>query len=414
MLQRDGTLARGTLAVKDGRIVAGTSGRETLDVGERVILPGAIDPHAHFRDPGHPEKEDFGSGTRAAALGGVTTVLDMPNTVPPVFTREALDDKLARASAKAIVDFGLYIGLDAEGRSLDLLPRAVAMKIYLGATTGNLLVREETLVRRALLAAAAARRTVAVHCEHQGCLERHAHLATDEFPTHSTSRPAECESEAIRMLARAAEGTGARVHIAHLSTRLGVEELARTRFTAEACPHHLLLDAGRLHNGGRFKMNPPLRPSDDVRALFDAFASGAVPCLASDHAPHTPAEKDAARMRDCPAGVPGVQTMVPLLLQAAVDGRLRLARVVEASTAAARIFGLPAKGALAPGNDADIVVVDLAAPRAVRASDMASKAGWTPFEGMPALFPSDVFVRGVRVVQDGRVVGGRGRAVLPA
>ena len=409
LVAADGTLARGTVAIQDGRIqqVGGAvAARETLDFGDRVLLPGAVDPHVHFRDPGHPEKEDFGSGTRAAALGGVTTVMDMPNTVPPTFTPAAFDDKLARARAKAVVDFGLYCGLDAAGASLPLLDRAAAMKIYLGATTGDLLVRDMGLVRRALEAAARAGRTVTVHAESQECLDRHAHLAGDDYPSHAAARPPACEAEAIRALAEAARGTGARVHVAHLSTRAGLDALPPD-FTAEVCPHHLLLDHARLAEGGRFKMNPPLRATSDAAVLWRALAEGRIHCLGSDHAPHTPGEKAAPRMRDCPAGVPGVQTMVPLVLAA---GRAPLHRVVEASARAAAVFRLPGKGRLAPGYDADVAVYDLARVEPVTLDRLASRAGWSPFEGMPAVFPTDVFLRGEALVRDGGLVASPGRA----
>lgn len=415
-------IAPGAFTVKDGRIAGVWLGQrvekdaaEVLDFGDRLVAPGAIDPHVHFRDPGHPQKEDFASGTKAAALGGVTTVLDMPNTVPPTFTAEALEDKLARARAKAHVDFGLHLGLDEKGESLPLLPRATSMKVYLGATTGHLLVRDPGLVRRALQAAAAAGRTVAFHAESQGCLERHAHLADDSYPSHAASRPAVCEAEAIRALVAAAAGTGARVHVAHLSTRVGLEALGGTAFTAEVCPHHLLFDQGRLREGGPFKMNPPLRDVADIESLWEGLRSGRIQCLASDHAPHTPQEKAAERMPECPAGVPGVQTLLPVLLPFARQGRVPLERLLDASVAAARLFGLSSKGALAPGMDADFAVYDLAREEPVRASRMASKAGWTPFEGMAAAFPIHVRLRGRALVEDGRFVGepGRGHYVVP-
>lgn len=414
----DGRIARGAFTVRGGRIVSMGEDRRAarvLDFGELLVVPGAIDPHVHFRDPGHPEKEDFASGTAAAALGGVTTVLDMPNTVPPTFTAAALEDKLARAGAKAHVDFGLHLGLDEKGESLSLLPRATSMKVYLGATTGHLLVRDMSLVRRALEAAAKAGRTVAFHAESQGCLERHAHLADDSFPSHAASRPPVCEAEAIRALMQAAEGTGARVHVAHLSTRVGLEALAGSPFTAEVCPHHLLFDQNRLREGGAFKMNPPLRGPEDLDSLWAGLADGRIACLASDHAPHTPREKASARMSECPAGVPGVQTLLPVLLPHAKRGRVGLERLLDASVAGARLFRLPGKGALAPGMDADFAVYHLEREEPVRAAAMASKAGWTPFEGMPAVFPRHVFLRGEAVVEDGTLVGrpGAGRFVAP-
>ena len=412
----DGRIERGAVGVKGGRITevgANVAGARTLDVGERLVAPGAIDPHVHFRDPGHPEKEDFGSGTRAAALGGVTTVLDMPNTAPPTFTRDALEDKLARARAKACVDFGLHLGLDEKGASIPLLPEATSMKVYLGATTGDLLVRDLGLVRRALQAAALAKRTVVFHAESQACLDRHAHLLDDEYPSHADARPPVCEAEAIAALVGAAADTGARVHIAHLSTAAGLAALDGTGFTSEVCPHHLLFDRDRLNDGGRFKMNPPLRSPSDMSALWSALREGRIGCLASDHAPHTPAEKATERARSCPAGVPGVQTLLPVLLPH--RERVGLARLLDASVAAARIFSLPGKGRIAAGHDADLAVYDLAAERPVRAQEMASKAGWTPFEGMPAVFPTHVMLRGERIVEEGVFVGraGAGRFVRP-
>ena len=412
----DGRIERGGFAISDGRIAeigANLAGARTLDFGDKLVVPGAIDPHVHFRDPGHPEKEDFASGTKAAALGGVTTVLDMPNTVPPTFTREALEDKRARAAAKASVDFGLHLGLDDKGGSLPLLRDATSMKIYLGATTGDLLVRDMALVRRALLAAATAGRTVVFHAESQACLERHAYLSDDTFPSHARSRPPVCEAEAIEALRAAADGTGARVHIAHLTSAEGLRAVRGTGFTSEVCPHHLLFSDDKLRAGGAFKMNPPLRSDDDLRALWDALRAGDITCLASDHAPHTPQEKATDRAKACPAGVPGVQTLLPVLLPHAE--RTGLPRLLAASVAAARIFSLPRKGALSPGYDADFAVYDLDAPQRVEREKMASRAGWTPFEGLSAVFPREVALRGDLVVSEGRFVGraGSGRFVRP-
>jgi dihydroorotase len=288
------------------------------------------------------------------------------------------------------------------------------MKVYLGATTGNLLVRDMALVRRALEAAARAGRTVAFHTESQGCLDRHAHLADDTYPSHARSRPPVCEAEAIQALVAAAAGTGARVHIAHLSTAMGVRALSGTPFTSEVCPHHLLFTEDRLLDGGHFKMNPPLRRQEDLDALWGALRDGRIACLASDHAPHTPQEKSAPRQKECPAGVPGVQTLLPVLLPHAE--RVGLPRLLAASVAAADVFALPNKGRLAPGYDADLAVYDLAAVTRVEVGAMASRAGWTPFERLPAIFPYHVLVRGEPVVEDGRFVGraGSGRFVRPA
>ncbi|HVL48070.1 MAG TPA: dihydroorotase [Candidatus Thermoplasmatota archaeon] len=414
ILQADGTLARGAVAVKDGVISAvarNLTGRDIVDVGERVILPGATDPHVHFRDPGHPEKEDFASGTRAAAFGGVTCVLDMPNTAPPVLDGATLAAKLAKVRPRAHVDFGLFLGLGASG-GLDGMPKATALKMYLGATTGDLLVRDEAVVRAGLAAAKAADKPAVVHGEDEGCRERH--LAEvggrTDWLAHEDSRPAECERDAILGVARANFGVGARVHIAHLSTEAGLGALA-PGMTAEVTPHHLLLDRDDLAKGGVYKMNPPLRWPADRAALYEALGQGRV-CLASDHAPHTLAEKRAG-VWEAPSGVPGVETLLPLFLAEAAAGRLPLAAVVAAACEMpARLFGLP-KGRLEPGFDADLVVVDLAKPRPIRGSELHSKCGWTPYEGREGVFPTHVFLRGERLVDDGDLVGAaRGRFLL--
>lgn len=419
VLTPEGRLAKGGFTVKDGRVRelrADADAAQVLDFGERLVVPGAIDPHVHFRDPGHPQKEDFTTGTTSAALGGVTTVMDMPNTVPPVFSPEAFDAKLARASERACVDFGLFAGLDERGEALDIVARASAVKVYLGATTGHLLVRDYGLVRRLLQTAAKTNRTVTFHAESQACLERHAHLADASFPSHAASRPPECEAEAIAHVAEAAQGTGARVHLAHLSTAAGLDAMRGTGFSAEVCPHHLLLTETMLARGGLFKMNPPLRAREDAAALWAALVDGRVACLASDHAPHTRDEKAAEPMSACPSGVPGVQTLLPVLLPHAKQGRIPLERLLQASVAAAQLFRLPRKGALAPGMDADFAVYDLARETPVRGAALASRCGWSPFEGMPAVFPEHVYLRGSALVREGKFVGapGSGRFVAPA
>lgn len=412
----DGSPTRAELSIAGGRVVAfgkrvEAPGARVLDYGDRLVLPGAIDAHVHFRDPGHPEKEDFGTGTESAAFGGVTCVLDMPNTRPATITPAAFDDKLARARAKARVDFGLYCGL-AGPESLGLLARATAMKVYLGSTTGDLLVTDWDLVERAVHAAAHAGKTIAFHAEDQACLDLHAHDApADRWESHSANRPPACEAEAILRLAEMERPDDARVHVAHLSTADGLAALLGSGITCEVAPHHLVFTVEDLaKRGGALKMNPPLRAAADAETLLLALASGDVDCVASDHAPHTPGEKERSPV-ECPSGVPGVETMVPLLLALAKEGRVPFERVQEAACARpAEIFGLP-KGRFAPGYDADFAVFDLERPRAIRAADLHSRCGWTPYEGMPAVFPSDVFVRGEPVVEDGALAGpaGRGR-----
>lgn len=413
LLVVDGRLEQGAVAVEGGRIAAvGTDlqGRHVTDFEDRLILPGGIDPHVHFRDPGFPEKEDFASGTLSAAFGGVTCILDMPNTNPPTVTREAFEAKRAMAARKAYVDFGLFAGLTGDPGSLSLLDEASALKIYLGSSTGDMLVERMDLVERALEAGARHGKTVVVHAEDEGCMRRHRALMGDrtDWAAHSESRPNVCEAESIAKVLALPRPPGARLHVAHLSTREGLALVGPSDATCEVAPHHLLFTVTDLaKGGGPFKMNPPLRDAADAHALWEGLRDGHVECLASDHAPHTPEEK-AKDVWGCPSGVPGVETLVPLLVQAAVEGRMPWARIpVISAGRAGEIFGLP-KGKLAPGYDADLAVYDLTRSRPVRAAELHSRAGWTPYEGMPAVFPTHVYVRGEPVIVEGELVGAQG------
>jgi dihydroorotase len=411
---QDGGLEPGAVGIREGRIAAvdgDLDGDEVVDVGDAWVLPGAVDPHVHFRDPGHPRKEDFGSGTAAAARAGVTCVLDMPNTHPATTTPEALAAKRDRASRRARVDFGLYAGLTADPATHDLLERATAGKMYLGTTTGPLVVDGLEVVDDAARASGAAGTVVAVHPESQACLEEHRSVldeaAPDDWDAHLRARPAGCEARAVERIVEAAGDAGGHLHVAHLSTARGVDLVEGTPVTAEASPHHLLLDRQHLARGPRYKMNPPLRDPGDRARLWEAFGAGDVAVHATDHAPHTPAEKDAP-VQGAPSGVPVLEDGVPLLLAAVAQGALPLDRVVDAvATAPARRFGLP-KGRLAEGYDADLMVVDPTDAAALPDGPRATRAGWTPFEGWTALRPRRVVVRGRDVVRDGEVVGPTG------
>lgn len=403
-------LERTSVGIREGRVRAvepGLDGDEVLDVGDDWVLPGAVDPHVHFRDPGHPWKEDFASGTAAAARAGVTCVLDMPNTRPATTTAHALAAKRDRAARRARVDFGLYAGLTTDPATHDLLAAATAGKMYLGATTGPLVVGSLEAVDAAAEASRAHGKVAAFHAESQACLEAHAgevdEAAPDDWDAHLRARPAECEARAVERIVEAAEAVGGHLHVAHLSTARGADLVEDAPVTSEASPHHLLLERRHLQQGARWKMNPPLRDASDRSRLWEAFAAGTVGIHATDHAPHTLAEKDAP-VQQAPSGVPVLEDGVPLLLQAVAEGRIPLDRVVDAaSTAPAKRFGLP-KGRIAPGYDADLMVVDPTDGVTLPDGPRATRAGWTPFEGWPALRPHRVLVRGEDALRDGEVV----------
>jgi len=415
-----------SLGIEDGIIVSVKKvikGVRTADFGDRLVLPGAVDAHVHFRDPGMTHKEDFLSGTTAAACGGVTTVLDMPNTRPPVISLADLNDKLASVRGRAGVDFGLFLGLTGRGQAERAAPLAAGYKLYMGSTTGDLLVDDYFLLPGILAPLAGTGRPVAVHAEDETMLRARKAVPRDPL-TYDEARPPESEESAVRRFLGALGGN--RGHVCHLSSR-GALELLRpakagpsdgkagggapsvparegagpqTAPTCEVTPHHLLLDA-KDHNGlgALGKMNPPLRKRDQREALWNAFLDGRIDCLASDHAPHLEEEKDQG-FAEAPAGVPGTETMVPLMMTFVKDGRLPVERLVDAACARpSEIFGLPA-GRIAVGMPAHLAVYDLHELRVVRGKRLNSKCAWSPFEGREACFPKAVFLRGRRIVDD--------------
>ncbi len=391
---------------EDGRIAAvrRVLDGDVEDHGDLLILPGGVDLHVHFREPGLTEKEDFASGTRSAALGGVTTVMEMPNTQPPVTTPDALTAKAARVLGKATVDYGLYAAPRSESAVAELR-RAMAFKVYMAESTGQLQIDEDSL-RRVLDAAAPEGKLVVVHAE-DASLFRNGEPAT--LAGHSEARPKESEARAIETLARLRGD--AHTHVAHVSC---VEALGAIPegTTTEVTPHHLFLDTKRpLKAFG--KVNPPLRSPEDREALWHAFAEGRVDVVATDHAPHTREEKEQP-FDEAPSGMPGVATSLPLLLRQVRSEALSLERFVHATaTRPAEILGIP-KGSIEVGNDADLVVVDARNVVKITPRRVRYKCGWTPFEGMEGIFPRTVYLRGERIVEDGEPVAeGMGRPLPP-
>ncbi|MFA5943027.1 MAG: dihydroorotase [Candidatus Thermoplasmatota archaeon] len=393
------------------RIAKSTRLATHLDVGAKAILPGAIDLHVHFREPGHTHKEDFTTGSTAAAFGGVTGYVDMPNTLPATISVRTLKEKLALAQKKSLVDFGAWAGGTwYTGELPEMLKWAVGVKTYLGASTGDLLLEDQARFAEILTAAGKEGVPVALHCESQRILQQ---LRRNEgtLEDHDHARPPLAEVEAIYDAMKALAGVkkAPTIHIAHIASPDAVAAATTAKFSLGACPHHLLLDttAGLSHAYG--KMNPPLRSPTVRKALWDAFAGGKVPILESDHAPHTKVEKEDA-FHNAPSGVPGVETMVPLML-AHVGGKLPLQRVVDAVTVGpANLLGLKDRAVLEPGMRADFAIYDLKHLTKVDSNDLHSKCGWSPYDGLKAVFPSHTFLAGKAVVQDGDLVGTPGMA----
>ncbi len=402
------------LAIKNGKIAKiarNLEGSEVINARQKLVLPGAIDVHVHFREPGLTHKEDWYTGSSAAAAGGVTSVIDQPNTDPPTTTAKAFKEKLKLARQKSIVDFGINAGV-VKNAALEELWKGGATafgEIFLADSAA--LEVDYAFLKEALEKIASINALACIHAEDGGMIRRNLgkYKSSSYLGVHSGIRSAECEELAIRRVLELKREAGhkPRIHICHLSTNAGLKLLRQSRGVSfEITPHHLLLslkDYRRLKSFA--KVNPPLRSKVDQQALFRAFARGEIPILASDHAPHLPDEKK--DLLKAPSGVPGVETMVPLLLAMVKKGLISLERVMHAcSKNPARIFSLKNKGEIKPGSDADLFITDFRAMK-IKARKLHSRCGWTPFEGFEAVFPELTLVRG-EVVFDRDVVGKKG------
>jgi len=402
-----GRLSNWCIGIEDGRIAAlgkNLKGERRLDFKDWMILPAAIDPHVHLRDPGLTAKEDFSTGTLAAAFGGVGTVLDMPNTVPPSTGRRDLMEKKEAIARKAWIDYGLFAGCMPGGKLEDMAPHVIGFKMFMGSSTGKLLVTEEKDMLRIGQAVKATGKVLSVHAEDEALIGKQAE---NDLSDHLRNRPYQAEVSAINKLAR----LGCRINVCHLSSSAGLDAVSQTRFTTEVAAHHLLLD--RTSDRGAFaKVNPPLRTKDDRLALLAAFAAGKIDMLGSDHAPHTVEDK-MQEFSSAPSGMPGVETQVPIMLGLVKKGMLPLDVLVKAmAERPAEVFGLN-KGRIEEGRDADLMVVDPRSMAGIKVNNLHSKCGWTLYEGYDALFPHTVMVRGQAVVEDGGIAGDRaGRDVV--
>ncbi|AKH96770.1 dihydroorotase [Halanaeroarchaeum sulfurireducens] len=422
---RNATLADGR--VRDVRIgddghidAVGTdlAGETLRDATGKRLLPGMIDAHVHFRQPGYGHKETWASGSRSAAAGGVTTVVDQPNTDPPTVDGAAFDEK-ATLARDSLVDFGINGGVtgDWDPEALFDRPLFALGEVFLADSTGDMGIDPE-LFERAVRRATEEEVVVTVHAEDASYFDESAR-ERDDPEAWSAYRTAKAEAVAVAQAVEVGEDVGASIHIAHASTPEGIDQANAAGATTEVSPHHLFLSREDQPDLGTFgRMNPPLRSEERRLAVFDRVADGTVDIVATDHAPHTREEKDAG-IWDAPSGVPGVETALPLLLAEAERGRLSYERVRDLTAAnVADIFSLPRKGRIEAGRDADLVLVDPSAEREIRASDLHTNCDWTPFEGMTGIFPELSMVRGSVVWESddpergvGRFFGEQGKNV---
>lgn len=356
-----------------------------LDGEGLTLLPGAIDPQVHFREPGLEYKEDLSTASRACARGGVTSFLEMPNTKPLTSTQEALTDKLERASRKSLVNYGFFIGATPENR-LDLIEAnpTPGIKIFMGSMHGPLLVDREEILEPIF---ARGDRLIAVHAENQARIDRRRKefAGRTDVAVHSQIQDERAALEATQLALKLSKKYRRRLHILHLSTGIEAELLRQDKpewVTAEVTPQHLLLNVEAYKTiGTKAQMNPPLRSPENNDILWKALLDGVIDFIATDHAPHTLEEK-AKTYPDTPSGMPGVETSLPLMLTQAKAGRCTVQQVSNwMSTAVAKGYKIPNKGAIAPGYDADLILVDLENYRPVLASELQTKCGWSPFEG---------------------------------
>ena len=386
---------------------------EVFDARGLTILPGVIDTQVHFREPGNEHKEDLDTGTHAAILGGVTAVFEMPNTDPPTTTVAALADKLARARRRAWCDHAFYAGATTENArtlgALERVPGCCGVKVFMGSSTGSLLVPDDEHVRAVL---ANTKRRVAVHSEDEERLKERKSIAekSGDVHDHPVWRDAGTALRSTTRLLKIARDLSRRVHVLHVTTAEEIAFLAGNKDIAsvEVTPQHLTLVAPDCYDrlGTLAQMNPPIRDKTHQDQLWRGLAQGVVDVIGSDHAPHTREEK-AKRYPASPSGMPGVQTLVPVMLDHVQAGRLTLARFVDLTVLnPARLFGLVNKGALAVGRDADLTVVDLRARRTITDEWIASRCGWTPFNGTTVTgWPKATVIRGTIVMRDDEVIG---------
>lgn len=416
--QESFVLQKTSVACRAGKIVAigdqvQHKATNVFDANHLHVLPGVIDSQVHFREPGLTHKEDIETGTRGAVLGGVTSVFEMPNTTPSTTNKMEFEEKLRRAKDRSWSHISFFIGATPENiddlPELEQLPHCCAIKIFMGSSTGSLLVEEDDVLERIL---AHGQRRVAVHAEDEQRLKERKNLALNsQHPrSHPVWRDELSALKATERLLRAARKTNRLVHVLHVTTAQEMTLLKQNLdlATVEVTPQHLTLTAPECYErlGTLAQMNPPIRDAQHQEALWAALRDGTVTVIGSDHAPHTLEEKSKP-YPSSPSGMTGVQTLVPLMLNHVHLGNLDLFRMVElCSRNPARLYGATTKGAIAIGKDADFTIVDLKRKESISNKWIASRSAWTPFDGYQVQgWPMATVVGGRLAMSDGQTIG---------
>ena len=426
MVLPDG-IVEGDLRIANGRIktiapqggLVPQTGEQVIDGAGLHLLPGAIDPHVHFRDPGNPEKEDLESGSRAAVAGGITGFLDMPNTVPNATNRVQLEAKIAVAGQKAVNHHGFFIGATndnvADMQSVEGMDGVCGIKIFMGSSTGDLLVHEQKHLENIFANTGG---IIATHAEDEDRLQSRIaqYKGRTDIAAHAECRDVECALIATKRASALAKDHDHRLHIVHLTSGAEADWLASNKgdlITTEVCTQHLTFDQDDVEElGVRALMNPPIRYTEDKNSLWKRLKDGTIDCVVTDHAPHT-LEAKSVGYPNAPAGMPGVETSLPLMLTHAMNGKCSVSDVVKwMCVGPARVYGMQNKGSLIEGYDGDLTLVDLETRREITDADVWTRVGWTPYAGMELTgLPMWTVVDGIPVHK--RTIGGsfKGEAI---
>jgi len=401
------------IGVQEGKIALikkNIKGDEHLNFGNKLILPAGIDMHVHFRDPGFTHKEDFSTGSKAAAFGGITCIFDMPNTKPQTTNVRTILEKINIAKKKSVVDFGIYAAITDNNIEHigEMSKHCNGFKIFLGNTTNSLHLNGQKL-NKALHAASLTKKLTLIHAENEQCLKKH-NIAEQNLKDHLLCRPSECEEQAIKDVLDANKKTMSKIHICHLSSCEGFELLRKKprNVTVGVTPNHLFLDVNNNDSeNAMYKVNPPIRSHFDRETLWYGINNGFIDVLESDHAPHTLDEKK-NDFNNAPSGIPGIETMYPLFLAEVKKNHLSFTQLISLlCERPAEIMNIP-KGKIEIGRDADFIIVDYKEKTIIKSENLHSKCSWTPFEGKPAIFPSDVFLRGEKLIEEHEILVKKG------
>ena len=384
---------------------------KVYDATDKIVLPGIIDTQVHFREPGSTDAEDLESGSRAAVLGGVTSLFEMPNTNPPTSNLVEFDKKLQAAKNRMHSNYAFYFGATPDNTDqlakLKDVEGCCGVKLFAGSSTGNLLVDKEADIEKVI---SSSDRIVSIHSEDEDIIKlRKKFIKKGDVHSHPEWRNVECAMSSTRRVVKIAERYNKKIHVLHITTKEEVDFLAmhKKNVTFETTPQHLTLYAPDCYEklGSYAQMNPPLRTKEHYDRLWVAIKNNVVDVLGSDHAPHLKENKD-KEYPNSPSGMPGVQTIFPVMLNHVNDGKLTLQQLINLMCEnPCKIFGIKNKGFIKEGFDADLTIADMNKEVIIKNEMIASKCGWTPFNNYKVKgFPVGTIVNGNLVMSDGKVI----------